>query len=86
MWTAWAATRAPAPRGSLENTARGISMNACRDPATPPAASTACSWSTTTSAAVALDTRVCSRQPLQRPHYVVVLCVRKKLLGICVLF
>lgn len=58
MWTVWAVTRAPARQDSLENTVKGISMNACLGPATPLAASTVCSWSTITCAAVASDTRV----------------------------
>lgn len=58
VWTEWAATHAPAPQGSLENTVRGISMNACPGPATPPAAWTVCSWTMITSVAVALDLQV----------------------------
>lgn len=58
VWTASAATRAPALRGMSVSTARGTSMSASPGPATPQGASTACSWSTITSAAAAWDTLV----------------------------
>lgn len=54
----WVVIHAPALQDSLENTVRGISMNAYLDPATPLVASTACSWSMITSVTVALDTQV----------------------------
>ena len=57
-WTVWAATRAPAPQDSLENTVRGISTSAFQRPVMLLAASTVCSWLTITSVAVALDTQV----------------------------
>lgn len=58
VWTASAATRAPALRGSSVSTARATSTSASPGPATPQEASTACSWSMITSAAAAWDTPV----------------------------
>lgn len=55
---AWAVIHAPALQDSLENTVRGILMNACLGLAMPPAALTVCNWSMTTSVAVASDTQV----------------------------
>lgn len=61
VWTASAATRAPALRGSSVSTARATSTSASPGPATHREASTACSWSTITSATAAWDTPVRSR-------------------------
>lgn len=58
VWTASVDTHVPALQDSLESTVREISTNVCLGPAKLLGASTVCSWSTTTSASVALDTRV----------------------------
>lgn len=55
VWMAWVAIRAPVLQDLLENTVKGISMSAGLGPAMPLAALTVCSWSMTTSVAVALD-------------------------------
>lgn len=55
VWTVWVAIHAPVLQDLLENTVKAISMSAGRGPAMPLAALTVCSWSMTTSVAVALD-------------------------------